>query len=279
VGPRIATRLVGVVAIAAMAAAMCACDPYSSSTPGTADVDITLGNDGSARMQVHVPAGYDGDRERLGQAAADAVFPGGTGVRITLDNNAGLPFPVIVVPSAYRTGRHAVLTVDTSALQSVLAGAGLTTMYLTVCGPFVPLALRSTPPADSRAGRCGTWTRVRATAPRVTLDMRPSPNRWWAEMALIVLALAATVIAWTWLRRPLNTIRARWAVASVGVAGLMCGVVSIATAAGTQVDNLGVAGLLSGTSLQLAGFVGYLVLPLAIASMVAAIVAIARRPT
>lgn len=270
-------RFVALMLLASVPA-LSACDPYGPAAQGTAAVDIEVRTNGAVRMQVHLPAGFAGDRKQVGEEAAHAVFPGPSTTRVTLDHNAGSPFPIIDIAAAYRPGHHVVLTIDTSALVSVLTDTGIPLVDVTVCGPFVPLTITATPGADAVDRMCGTWKGVRAAPPRVTIDMRPSSLRWWAEISLIVIACAGNLAALVLLAGKSPTTSRRIVAGSLGGAALLLCGVGIASAAAAQADNLGVLGELSGAPLVVAGAVGLLVLPLALAAITLMIVAVVRRP-
>jgi hypothetical protein len=254
--------------------ALSACDPYFPSSPDTADVNIEVGAKGTARVDVHLPANFPHDRKQLGEKVARAVFPHASSVRATLTNKPGFLYPTVEVTDAYRPGHHVVLTIDATTLSEVLSADGLSTTALTVCGPFVPLTMTATSEPNTTLGRCKTWKG--APGPSVTMDMRPSALRWWAEVGIIVLAFAGDIAAFALLTGTGVTTRRRIVGGSLGVVAILLCAVGFATR--TQADNLAVLGQASGTLLSAAHLVILLLLPLTVISVAAALIALIRRP-
>jgi|GEM_PF-6138893 len=124
------------------------------------------------------------------------------------------------------------------------------------------------------------WTDLRADAPRLTIEMRPSPVRWWVGMGVLVLAYASTVAAFVLCVDSRRTTRRRRVLARLlGGLALALVVSDIAGAGATLGDNLGVAGQLSGVPLLLANLAGLLALPLGVVSFGVTVAALRRGPS
>lgn len=259
------------IGLALMVGVLAACDPYPPPPAGMADVDITVRTDGTAEMDVHLPLASD--QEQLAEAAARAVFPAAGTVRVTSFDNRGRPYPIVDIAGVYRPGPRVVLTIDTSDLLAELADAGITRFDLSVCVPSVPETMTATPAQDTSLPGCGVWEGLGDTPLRATIDMRPTPTPWWAEIGLTFVACALILAGLVVLAGASARVVRRIGAGILGAAVLVLCVVDLTVFAGDQADNLAVRGDLSGTPLFLAGLVSLPLLPMGLTAIALIVVA------
>jgi hypothetical protein len=133
--------------------------------------------------------------------------------------------------------------------------------------------MTATPAPDSSLPGCGIWEGLGDTPLRATIDMRPTPTRWWAEIGLTFLACALILAGLVLLAGASASVGHRIGAGLLGAAVLvLCGV-DLTVLAGDQADNLAVRGDLSGTPLFLAGLVTVPLLPMGL--MAVALIAVA----
>jgi hypothetical protein len=198
------------------------------------------------------------------------------------NNGPGYPFPSVDASDAYRPGRRPVFGFDVTPLQQVLRAEGMPRMSLSVCGPHVPMTISvSHAPDPGDHSQCVNWAEMPpGSAPRIMVAMRPSPIRWWGEIGLALLTVAALLTAFLVLvvSQTLSLGR-RVAAVAFAVLALIAGVIGIGTGAAAQGDNLGVQGQLSGLPLTVATWAPLVVLPLTLAAVVLpAVSLVSRRP-
>ncbi|MEU8800819.1 hypothetical protein [Spirillospora sp. NPDC048819] len=208
-----------------------------------ARLHVTVLPGGDARLDLHAAGRLRSDAEvrALARRIAERTFPGARGVRVRTEQGRGMPFAVAAADGAYRTGRAASLRIDTAGAvrQLTAEGFGDTSMKLSL--PSVPATVRS----DARPSGHRTW-RLRSgdPAPVVRIELRPRPVRWLGAIALPALGAAGVALGFFARRRIFALPGAGLAVAAA--------VAALAVSAGRQGDNLGVAGLLGGTALDVA---------------------------
>ncbi|MFG2089703.1 MULTISPECIES: hypothetical protein [unclassified Spirillospora] len=208
-----------------------------------ARLGVTVLPGGDALLDLHAAGRLRSDAEvrALARRIAERTFPEARGVRVHTEQDRGMPFASAAVDRAYRTGRRASLRIDTAGAVRQLAdkGFGVTSMTLTL--PSVPATVGS----DTRPSGHRTW-RLRSGEPPPVLriELRPRPVRWLGAIALPALGAAGVALGFFVRRRIFALPAAGLAVAAAGAA--------LAVPVGRQGDNLGVAGLLGGTALDVA---------------------------
>ncbi|TDB79964.1 hypothetical protein E1264_34745 [Actinomadura sp. KC216] len=221
--------------------------------------------DGGARLDLHAAGRLrsDADVRALARQIAGAAFPGARDVRVRTEHDRGMPFARAEIDRAYRTGRGASLRIDTAGALRLLRARGFSDTSMRLRLPSVP----STVETDGTPTGRRTW-RLRAAGrpPVVSVEMRPSPARWFALLVLPVLGAAGVGLGF-FVRRRIFALPA----AGVAVAAALAAVV---LPTGRQGDNLGVAGLLGGTELEVATVAPLAAVPLGLpAAMLLAAVA------
>ena len=239
-----------VLLLAVILPLLAACDPSGPAAPASADVIVQVKADGDVEMMLLLPA----DRKRLdplqmGDQVSKAIFPKALTRRVRLDDQGGAGFPIVRVriANAYAPGRRPRLDLDVGRAVRALHDVGLTSVQMEVDAPAVPAKGSWTVRPDEQSGGSWYWAALRPAqpAPAGEVTLAPRPLRAFAELALQVLTIGSLVAGLFALRS-----RLRWPAVSCGVAAVGTTLLTVAYAGRVQGDNLGVAGLLSGTSLQ-----------------------------
>lgn len=256
------------VAVAAFAAlVLSGCVPYGNADrPNGVDLRVVVNADGTggAQMFLDNTERSQAQIQAWGEAVGTRLFPSATSLAVRVDpNTGGSPFVVIDAPGLYQPGPQPQVSLDTRAAIGWLLASGTKTVDLTVESPNVPLTSSWTPPVG-QGDHSWEWTGVTAgtAAPYGVIVMAPQP--WSAAQALmlVVTALGLLVVSFVVFRR-----RRRRAM-PMALSGMALGASVAVAALGTtlQPDNLGVAGTMSGTPVQVASFVTALALPIALAA-------------
>ncbi|MFI0372581.1 hypothetical protein ACH35V_32345 [Actinomadura sp. 1N219] len=222
--------------------------------------------DGDAFLDLHAAGRLRSDAEvsALARQIAAAAFPGARDVRVRTEHDRGMPFARAEIDRAYRTGRNASLRIDMAGAARLLRARGFLDTSMKLRLPSVPSTVR----ADGTPSGRRTWRlRPDTPAPVLSVEMRPSPARWLRVLALPVLGAAGVALGF-FVRRRVFALPA----AGVAVAAALAAIVQ---PAGRQGDNLGVAGLLGGTALEVATVVPLAAVPIGLpAAMLLAVVAV-----
>lgn len=240
---------VRVLLLCALSLLLVACDPWGPSNPGTADLTIHLTPEGGADAHLILPAQRSGlSLPELGSQVATDLFPNGPRPHTSIDSQGGA-FPVIRISasSVYSPGSRPELRLDLGDAVSTLHAHGLTFVNVSVEAPFVPSGARWSPRPTYSDARGWSWRglTVKQLPPSGHVELHPEPLRAVGELGLLLVAMVALTIGVRSARR-----RKRWPCVACGaIAVLACGAVML-TAGAAQGDNLGVAGLLSGTPLK-----------------------------
>ncbi|TDD29515.1 hypothetical protein E1287_30835 [Actinomadura sp. KC06] len=206
----------------------------------------------------------DAEVRALARRLAEAAFPGARGVRVRTEDDRGLSFASAEIDRAYRTGRDASLRIDTAGAARLLRARGFRDTSVQLRLPSVPSTVRT----DGRPSGDRTWRlRPDGPAPVLSVEMRPSPVRWLGVLALPVLGAAGVALGF-FVRRRIFALPAAGAAVAAALA-------AVVLPTGRQGDNLGVAGLLGGTALEVAAVVPLAAVPLGLpAAMLLAAVAV-----
>ncbi|WUI02228.1 hypothetical protein OHR68_10590 [Spirillospora sp. NBC_00431] len=211
--------------------------------PQRAWFGVSLLPGGDAELDLHAAGRLrsDADVRALARRIAADLFPGARGVRVRTEQGHGIPFARAAIDRAYRTGRNPALRIDTAGTLRLLLERGFrdTSMRLRL-PPSVPATVRTDGEPSDRTWRLRPDTRT----PVVDVELRPSPAGWLAALALPVLGAVGVALAFFVRRRA-------FALPAAGIA-VAAAIVAVAAPAGRQGDNLGVAGLLGGTALEVA---------------------------
>ncbi|GAA1802091.1 hypothetical protein [Actinomadura chokoriensis] len=248
-------RWLTATAVALLALAVLAgCGGGGAPPPQRARVDVTVLDDGGAEVDLHAAGRLASDAEvrALAGRIARELFPGARTVRTRTRKGRGIPFARAEVDRAYRTGRKASLRIDTSGALRRLTAKGFEDTALRLRIPPVPATVRTQ--AGAPAGKRVWRLREGGPAPVVAVGMRPRPARWCGAMALPVLGALGVALGFFARRRALALPAAGAAVAAA--------VLAVVLAAGRQGANLGVAGLLDGTVLEVASVLPLTAVPL-----------------
>ncbi|MFI0407598.1 hypothetical protein [Actinomadura sp. 3N508] len=227
---------------------------------------VEIRPDGGALLDLHAAGRLRSDAEvrALARQIAGSMFPGAPDIRVRTEHDRGMPFARAEIDRAYRTGSGASVRIDTAGALRLLHAKGFRDTSMKLRLPSVP----STVETDGTQTGRRTW-RLHAAGPPppvVTVEMRPSPVRWFALLTLPVLGAAGVALGF-FVRRRIFALPA----AGVAVAAALAALV---LPAARQGDNLGVAGLLGGTALELATIAPLAAVPLGLpAAMLLAAVA------
>lgn len=240
-----------VLLLAVILALLAACDPAGPAAPASAGVIVQVKADGDAEMMLLLPADRKGlDPLQLGNQVSKAIFPSSAVTRrVRLDDQGGAGFPLVRVrvSRAYSPGTRPRLDLDVGGAVRALHGAGLSSVQVEVDAPAVPAKGSWTVRPDEQSGGSWFWAALRPAqpAPAGEVTLAPRPLRAFAELALQVLTIGSLVAGLFALQSG-----RRWPAVSCGVAAVSTTLLSVVYSDEVQGDNLGVAGLLSGTPLQ-----------------------------
>ncbi|MFI0356954.1 hypothetical protein [Actinomadura sp. 9N407] len=217
-------------------------------------VHIALLSNGDAQLDLFAAGRKlrsDADVLALSRRIAGEAFPDAKGFRVSTEASHGRGFARANVAGAYRPGYEASLKIDTAGVWKQLSAQGFDQAGLRLYLPSVPAAVRTSP--DSSDGLA--W-KLRKDEPSPTLHvtMEPQVWRWYAAMLLPLLGAAGVALAFFARRRFLSMPAAAVAIGAA--------IATIATSAGRQGENLGVAGLLDGRALDVATVAPLAALPL-----------------
>jgi hypothetical protein len=233
--------------LAFLGLAACGASGQGSRAKPGAWMHVALLAEGDAQIDLY-PAGRlrsDAEAIELTRRLALDLFPstGPEDVRAHVEAGQGRPYARAHVLGAYRSGRSVRLALDLRGAWQRLVERGFTEAGVRLELPSVPATVRSTAahlPSDERA-----WTlKGRGTAPVVQVAMRPRPERWYEVMLLPVTAAIGVGVGFLVRRQ-------RVAVPAAALA-LLSTLAAIPARAGRQADNLGVAGVVTGTPLKIA---------------------------
>ncbi|GAA2277063.1 hypothetical protein GCM10010402_36880 [Actinomadura luteofluorescens] len=216
-----------------------------------ARVEVVLLAGGGARVDLYAAGRLrsDADVRALARRIAGALFPGAEGIRVRTEKDRGAPFARAEIDRAYRTGRRPFLRIDTSGAARELVARGFDDTAMKLRLPPVPATVR-----PDISGNHLWHLREGAPAPVLRIGMRPEPARWAGVMALPLLGALGVALAFFVRRRALAAPAAGLAVAAA--------LLALPLGAGRRGADLGVAGLLGGTALDVASAAPLTALPL-----------------
>jgi hypothetical protein len=253
---------------------LAACDPYGPAEPASAEVNVQLKAAGDAEIVLLLPRVREGlSLVQLGDQVAAAVFPRADARRVHIDDQGGAGYPLVrvQVAKAYSPGAHPRLAFELGGAVRPLSDAGLVDIRMTVNAPYVPATARWSVTPDDQDHGYWSWRALRSTQPlpsgEVLLNPRPARAFW--SISLLAVTLVCLVGGLFALRA-----RRRWTGVLLGAVALAASLLDVAGAGAVQGDNLGVAGYLSGTALQvvtLLPLVGLFGLPAGTALIVVAL--------
>ncbi|WP_433473054.1 hypothetical protein ACQPZP_29870 [Spirillospora sp. CA-142024] len=231
-----------------------------------ARVDVAVLDDGDARVDLYAAGRLRSDAEVRALAAriGRELFPGAGNVRVGTRKGRGVPFARAEIARAYRTGRRPVMRIDASGALRELTARGFHDTAMKLRLPPVSATVRP----DSPGHRL--WhLRKGDPAPVVDIEMKPEPGRWFAVMALPVLGALGVALGFFVRRRVLALPAAALAVCAA--------ILAVPLSAGRPGADLGVAGLLGGTALDVASVAPLTAVPLGLpAAMLLVTVAVRR---
>ncbi|WP_378189005.1 hypothetical protein [Actinomadura verrucosospora] len=216
-----------------------------------ARMEVALLADGGAQVDLYAAGRLRSDAEvrALAGRVAAALFPGAGAVRVRTRKDRGAPFARAEIGRAYRTGHRPFLRIDTSGAARELAARGFDDTAMQLRLPPVSATVRPDISDNHR------WhLRKGVPAPLIQVGMRPEPGRWYGVMALPVLGALGVALAFFVRRRALAAPAAGLAVAAA--------LLALPLGAGRRGADLGVAGLLGGTALDVASVAPLTALPL-----------------
>lgn len=231
-----------------------------------ARVEVAVLDDGGTLVDLYAAGKLESDAEvrALAGRVARQMFPGAAHFRVRTEEGRSTAFARAEIERAYRTGRAPSLRIDTSGALRELTARGFDDTALKLRLPPVPATSVPAPPERLRKD---------APAPVVDIAMRPDPKRWYRAIALPVLGAVGVTLGFFVRRRFI-------AVPAAGVA-VVTAALSLWHSAGRQGANLGVAGMLGGTALDVASVAPLAAVPIGLpAAMLLATVAFRwfRRP-
>ncbi|WP_433226448.1 hypothetical protein [Actinomadura formosensis] len=218
-----------------------------------ARIEVAVLHDGGAHVDLYAVGrlGSDAEVRALAGDIAREMFPGATNIRIRMRKARGVPFARAEMEHVYRTGRKVSLRIDMSGALRRLTARGFQNTAMKLSVPPVPATVRA---GGEPSGPRGWRLREGAPAPVVAVEMRPRPVRWCGAMALPVLGALGVALGFFARRRVL-------ALPAAGLA-VVTAVLAVVLPAGRQGANLGVAGLLHGTALEVAAVAPLVAVPL-----------------
>ncbi|TDD85459.1 hypothetical protein E1293_10995 [Actinomadura darangshiensis] len=230
-------RLVAIGVLLTALGLLAGCGAGAPNREQRARVEVAVLDDGGALVDLYAAGRLESDAEvrALAGRVARRLFPRAADVRVRTTEGRGTAFARAEIDRAYRTGRTPSLHIDTSGALRELTARGFDDTAVKLRLPPVPATSAQPSPARLRKN---------APAPVVDIAMRPEPKRWYGAMALPVLGAAGVVLGFFVRRRSI-------ALPSAGVA-VVTAVLSVTLSAGRQGANLGVAGKLGGTALDVA---------------------------
>jgi hypothetical protein len=260
------------MAVALLALAVLAgCGGGGAPPPQRARVDVTVLDDGGAEVDLHAAGRLASDAEvrALAGRVARELFPAVRTIRISTRKERGIPFARAELDRAYRTGRKVSLRIDASGALRQLTAEGFEDTALKLRIPPVPATVETTTGAPS--GKRAWRLREGGPAPAVAVAVRPRPARWCGAMVLPALGALGVALGFFARRRALALPAAAAAVAAA--------VLAVVLAVGRQGANLGVAGLLDGTALEVASVLPLTAVPLGLPAAMLVATAAVRRVT
>jgi hypothetical protein len=242
-----------------------------------AELEMEVGPSGGMRSELRLAPELEDELLPLARQVGQAVTPPDD-VEVGIDGNDG-GFDVAVISSddAYPPGTNpsVAIRVGEGALDA-LAAAGIETLDLNFCAPYVPVDFQASIPPDSVGQKCALWQLVVGSGSLDALmAMHPQPSRWYRSIGLFAVTLVSSLAALVAYIRRRSSSAGRIRVAILAFPGAVALVVGAATlAAAPHGDNMGVAGKLDGFALGLATWVPVALLPLGLACVGLAIAAL-----
>jgi hypothetical protein len=244
-------RLASVAMTLLVLAVLAGCGGAAPPREQRSRMEVVLLAGGGAHVDLYAAGRLRSDAEvrALAQRIIRALFPGTGGVRVRTGKGRGAPFARAEIDRAYRTGRRPFLRIDTSAAARELAARGFDDTVMKLRLP--PVSATAGP---DKSGNRLWHLRKGVPAPVIQIGMRPEPERWYVVMALPVLGALGVALAFFVRRRALAAPAAGLAVAAA--------LLALPLGAGRRGADLGVAGLLGGTALDVASVAPLTALPL-----------------
>lgn len=214
-------------------------------------MEVVLLADGGAHVDLYAAGRLRSDAEvrALAGRIAGALFPGAERVRVRTRKDRGAPFARAEIARAYPTGRRPFLRIDTSGAARELAARGFDDTAMQLRLPSVSATV-----SPDISGNRRWHLREGGQAPVIRVGMRPRPEGWYGVMALPALGTLGVALAFFVRRRALAAPAAGLAVAAA--------LLALPLGAGRRGADLGVAGLLGGTALDVASVAPLTALPL-----------------
>lgn len=261
-------RLLVLLGLAALL--MTACDYESPpNQPTEAIVDLTVSRTGAINLELKM--GGDPSVDELiaiGHEAADDF--GAVESRVAILNQGGDDFVTVNLSNAYERSPSPDVDVDFGPLVESLAERGYVDLFVRLSAPDVPMTMTSNPEPTSSTENTAYWDSSTGDRPgEVLIDMTPTPTDFWMLLAGVVVGLVAASVSVGILvaRRTNDSARLRRAsVWTTSVALAIAGLASLSLPF-DQVDDLGVAGIASGSALTVANVVAASSLVLVVASL------------
>jgi hypothetical protein len=187
-----------------------ACDPYPTAyREGTAEINISVSDDGSAVTKVFLDATDHSEAELLADGnAVKAIFNSAVpSYRVFIDSNGGgSPFVVVTSDGVFVPGDDPTIVFDTSDAVSYLLSHGNTSVDISLSLPMVSSAPRWVPDDQGATAHSGYWHSVAdaPSAPRGTVTLAPRTSV--SEVALaasppVAMAVLLTLALWSFFRR------------------------------------------------------------------------------
>jgi len=247
------SRVVLVVTVVGLSFGLVGCYRPTGEDRSRLMVSIDAEGQGQADIVPVAIGAADDDLRAVGERAAPQLFPVATSRRVEIVRPLGaLPYARVRASGVYRPGRSATWAVDLRPFVSDLIPFAATRQVLfgrlrvSVALPQVPARVRwSLEPARGEEGYW-EWDDVSA-GPAGAVTMTPRP---WRAAACGLLAVASFALV---IGSVLAGRRRRVVAGGVSFAGVVVAVTALVLSAGSWFAELGVAGLLSGWSLTLAG--------------------------
>jgi hypothetical protein len=219
------------------------------------NLEVLVNADGSGTAEMYLDDSHRSDAQlhAWGEAVGSRLFPSATSLAVRVDpNSGGYPFVVIDAQGLYQPGPQPQVSLDTRDAVSWLLSNGTKTVDVYIDSPRVPLTASWTPPRGPDE-LSWVWTKITtgAAAPFGVIVMSPEPWLGVLPVLLTVLAIGLLIGSYVVFRR-----RRRRALPMVlaGCAFIASAVV-VMQAGAVLPNNLGVAGVVSSTWVQVASAV------------------------
>ena len=204
-------------------------------------MSVTVGADAKGAVVLALGGAHDEIAlAAIARTLDGAVFPGRSATSDVTGNGGGFPLIEFTSTGVFDPGDSPTVELDTRPLCDDLTASGFTDLVVRLSLPRVAHESAIVPGESSDS----TWdVRSCDAAPHGAVVLNPNPHRFWFELLLVLIVVAANVALAVIGSRRLNV--PRWM--TIGLSGTAVAVflVAIATAGFSAGDDMEVAGRIS----------------------------------